>query len=109
MPMQVTASGVKPSQFYDAQHADVPDVQPQGDDTGVVGQGGHGQLSESFSGTDSTGKGGGVLVDDYQDRVEDGEHDRCGADGAVDQPPVVRSKRHRKPNSKKRAIICDNL
>ena len=101
MPMPVTASGVKPSQFYDAQHADVPGVQlHQGEDTGVVGQGEHGQLSGSFSGADSTGKDGGILVDVNQDRVEVEEHVSCGADGAVDQPPVVRSKRTRKPNSK---------
>ena len=34
-PMTVTASGVKPSQFYNAQHIDIPDVQPpQGEDAG---------------------------------------------------------------------------
>ena len=107
VPMPVTASGVKPSQFYDAQQADVPDVQPQGSDSGVVGQGGHGQLSESFSRTDSSETDGGILVDGNQNGVEVEEHDRSVTDDAVDEPPVVRSKRARKPNSKYDPAVYD--
>ena len=34
-------------------------------------------------------------------------HDGCVADGAVDQPPVIRGKRARKPNSKYDPAIYD--
>ena len=67
VPMPVVASGVKPSQFYDAQLSDgaeVPDVQHHhGQDPSVVQQGERGQIPEITSGTDTTGTNGGVLVD----------------------------------------------
>ena len=63
--MPVVASGVKPSQFYDAQHSEVADVpyvqhhQSQG--PGVVQQGEHGQIPEIIGGTDTTDTDGGIL------------------------------------------------
>ena len=49
------------------------------------------------------------MVDDSQDRVEveAPTPNECVADGAVDQPPVVRSKRARKPNSKYDPVLYD--
>ena len=114
VPMPVVASGVKPSQFYDVQHgeaADVPDVQHlQGQDHGVVHQGERGQVPEVISGTDTNGTDEGMLIDDQVNCQDEGgveDRDRCVADGSVDQAPVVRSKRARKPNRKYDSTIYD--
>ena len=114
VPMPVVASGVKPSQFCNAQHGevvDVPDVQHhQSQDPGVVQQGMREQLPEIISGTDTIDIDGGLLIDDQvhcQDKGRVEDRDGCVADGAVDQPPLVRSKRARKPNSKYDPEIYD--
>ena len=114
VPMPVVASGVKPSQFYNAQHdevAEVPDVHHhQGQDPGVARQEERGPVPEIMRGTDTSGTGGGILIDDQvncQDKVGVEDRDRCVADGAVDQTPVVRSKRSRKPNTKYDPAIYD--
>ena len=109
-PMAVVSPGVKPSQFYAPQHCDGADVQDrQGEDAGVVMQGDCGQMAECTEGIDATDASGEMMVDDqmnYQDRVEVGEG---VADGAVgqQQPPALRSKRHRKPNSKYDPAVYD--
>ena len=114
VPMPVVASGVKPSQFYNAQHdevAEVPDVHHhQGQDPGVARPEERGPVPEIMRGTDTSGTGGGILIDDQvncQDKVGVEDRDRCVADGAVDQTPVVRSKRSRKPNTKYDPAIYD--
>ena len=113
VPMQPVASGVKPSQFYIAQHevADVPDVQHhQGGDHGEIEQEGCGQLPEVISGADTIGNDGGIMIDDQvngQHGVEVEGRDSCAVDGAVEQPPVLRSKRARKHNSKYDPAVYD--
>ena len=114
VPMPVVASGVKPSQFCDDQRGDVaevPDVQHlQSQEHGVVQQGDHGQLPEVIIETDATGTSEGMLVDGQVQCQDNGGvqgHDGGGADGAVNQPPAVRSKRARKPNSKYDPAIYD--
>ena len=117
VPMPVVASGVKPSQFYNAQHsevADVPDVpdvrRHQSLESGVVQQGERGQIPEIIGGSDTTGTDGDILVDgQVQGQDNSGVDDRggCVADEVVDQPPVGRSKRARKPNSKYDPAIYD--
>ena len=70
---------------------------------GEVGQEECGQLPEVVDGNDAIGNDGGVVNDgpiNCQDRVAVNDQDRGGADGAVAQPQVMRSKRTRKPNSK---------
>ena len=101
-------SGIKPSQFYSAQHevADVPGVQHhQGGGPSEVGQEECGQLPGILNGNNTIGNDGGMVIDgriNCQDRVAVEDQDRGGADadGAVDQPLVMRSKRTRKPKSK---------
>ena len=111
--MQPVTSGVKPSQFYSAQHGvdDVPDVQHhEGGDPGEIVQEECAQLPEIISGADTTGNYVGVLIDDQmsgQDSVEVGSRDRGAADGEVEQPPLMRSKRARKPNSKYDPAVYD--
>ena len=112
--MPVVASGVKPSQFYDVLHgevADIPDVQHhQGQDPGVDQQGERGQVPEVISGTDTNDTDGEMLIDDQvncQEKSGVEDHDRCVADRTVDQAPVVRSRRARKPNSKYDPAIYD--
>ena len=117
VPMPAIAPGVKPSQFYDVQHGEVADVADVADEqhnhsqeSGVVQQGERGQIPENISGGDTTGTDGGVLVDDQvhcQDKGGVEVRDGCVAGGTVDQPPVVRSKRTRKPNSKYDPEIFD--
>ena len=75
----------------------------QGD--GIVGK-----YLRLTTGTHYSGTDGGILIDDQansQDKV--GVEDRygCLAAGAVDQQPVVRSKRARKSNSKYNPSIYD--
>ena len=104
MPMPVSA--VKPSQFSDAQSDAVEDVHHHRDEgTGVVDHGEPEQLLDSTDDNDV-----GSLADNQvtgQDRVEVDAGGGRAADGAVDQPPVVRSKRTRKPNSKYDPEIFD--
>ena len=114
MPMPVVASGVKPSQFDDAQHgnvAAVPDVQlHQSQDPGVVQQGDRGHVPEVISGADASDTSGGMLVDGHVQCQDNGGievHDGGVADGVVGQPPVGRSKRARRPNSKYDPAIYD--
>ena len=83
----------------------VPDVQHNhSQEPGAV-------LPEVMSRTDtSTGSDGGILVDDQvhcQDKGRVEDRDGCVADGAVDHPPLVRSKRARKPNSKYDPAVFD--
>ena len=68
------------------------------------------QFLESMDRTDTTDNGGGFLIDDQgssqnRDEIDDGG-DR-GANVPVDQPPVGRSQRVRKPNSKYDPAIFD--
>ena len=64
-------------------------------------------------GTDTAGTDGEILIDDHdqvncqQDKAGVEDHDGYVADGAVEQPPVVRSKRSRKPNSKYDPAVYD--
>ena len=102
-PMPV--SGVKPSQFYNAHHNEVDEVQHhRSEDTG---HGGRGQLLDNRDGAVSDG---GILVDnqvDQQDRVPVDGVDGGVVDTAVDEQPGVSSKRTRKPNSKYDPAIYD--
>ena len=114
VPMPVVASGVRPSQFFSSQHgeeADVHDVQHhQSQDPGVSQQEEREQIPEIISGTETIGTDGGILSDDQVNSQDNGgveDRDGCVADGAVDQPPMVRSKRTRKPNSKYDPAVFD--
>ena len=103
--------GVKPSQYSDAQSGEVDEVHHQRDEgSGVVDHGEPEQLRDSTDRAGTVGIDGGILTDDQvtcQDRVEIGDGGGHVADEAVDQPPVVRSKRTRKPNSKYDPAIFD--
>ena len=109
VPMPV--SRVKPSQFIAAQSDGVDDTQHLRDEgAGMVDHGGPEQFLESMDRTDTTDNGGGFLIDDQgssqnRDEIDDGG-DR-GANVPVDQPPVGRSQRVRKPNSKYDPAIFD--
>ena len=109
LPMPV--SGVKPSQFSDAQSDEVDDVHHHRDEgSGVVDHGEPVQLLDNTDRDDTVDNDGGLLADDQvtgQDRVEIDDGGGRVADGAVGQPPVVRSKRTRKPNSKYDPAIFD--
>ena len=109
VPMPV--SGVKPSQFSDAQSDEVDDVPHHRDEgSGVVDHGEPEQLLDSTDQAGTVDNDGGFLADDQVtglERVKIGEGGGHVADGAVDQPPVVRSKRTRKPNSKYDPAIFD--
>ena len=73
--------------------------------TGVVDHGEPEQLLDSTVDNDA-----GILADNQVTGQDGGEVDDGGgraADGAVDQPPAVRSKRNRKPNSKYNPEIFD--
>ena len=102
-PMPV--SKVKPSQFYDAHHDEVDEVQNhRGED---AEHGGRGQLLDD---TDMAVSDGGTLVDsqvDQQDRVPVDGVDGGVVDTAVDQQPGVSGKRTRKPNSKYDPAVFD--
>ena len=76
----------------------------------MVQHGERGQVPEIISGTDTTGADGEILIDDQvncQDKAGVEDCDGCVADGAVDQSPVIRSKRSRKPNSKYDPAVYD--
>ena len=109
--MPVAASGVKPSQFYTSQHGDVSDVQDhQGEDTRVDEDRDHGQVPEDTVRGDTAGDDAGILDDDHkncQDRGEIEGVERVVADVAVEQQPITRSKRNRKPNSKYDPAVFD--
>ena len=89
----------------------MPDIQHhQGQDPGVVQPGEREQVPEIISGTETIGTDGGILSDDQVNSQDNGgveDRDGCVADGAVDQPPMVRSKRTRKPNSKYDPAVFD--
>ena len=107
VPMPV--SGVKPSQFSDAQSDEVDDVHHPDEGTVGIDHGEH-QLLDNTDRADTFDNDEGILVEDQvagQDRVEIDDGGGRVADGAVDQPPVVRSKRTRKPNSKYDPAIFD--
>ena len=84
--------------------ADAPIVQHhRGGDPGEVEQEECGQLPEIMNGNDTIGNDGGIVTDgriNCQERVAVDDQDKGGADGAVDQPPVMGGKRTRKPNRK---------
>ena len=109
--MPVASSGVKPSQFVGSQHGEVVDVQGhRGENAGVAEQGEHGQVSEGIDRGDTSNDDGGTFIDDqvdHQDRVQVENVDRGMADTTVDQQPVVRPKRNRKPNSKYDPSVFD--
>ena len=97
----VPASGVKPSQFVDAQSDGVDDVQHhQGDTTE------HGECEQLLDNVDRANTAiddGGLLVNNQvtsQDRVVIADGIGRVPDGEVDQTPLKRSQRVRKPNSK---------
>ena len=59
---------------------------------------------------DNTDDGGGVLVGDVvtgQDKVEIEDVEGRVADGVVDQPPLMRNQRVRKPNSRYDPAVYD--
>ena len=70
-----------------------------------------GQVLGSTDRPDNTiGNDGGIMIDDQincQDGVEVESRDSGAADGAVEQPPVMRSKRARIPNSKYDPAVYD--
>ena len=106
MPMPV--SGVKPSQFSGAQSDEVDEVHHHRDEgTGVVD---HGEPEQSLDSIDGADNDAGILADDRvtgQDTVEIDDGGGHVADGTVDQPSVVRSKRTRRPNSKYDPAVFD--
>ena len=91
--------------------ADVPEVQHhQGGDPGEGEQGECQQLPEVISGTDTIGNDGGIVIDDRVDcrnEVEVESQNSCAADKAVGQPPVMRGRRARKPNTKYDPAVYD--
>ena len=107
VPMPV--SGVKPSQFYEAQYGE-SDVQHHPDeDAGVIEhrecEGSPGDSNEVNHGDD-----GSTVVGDQvtcQDGVAVGDGEGRVADSVVDQSPVKRSQRVRKPNSKYDPAVFD--
>ena len=109
VPMADVSSGVKPSQFYNSQHCEVPDVQDnQGEDAAVVANEDYGQVTECSEGGDVANNGGGLVVDDQvnhhnRSEVEVGIENQ----GVAEQQPVSRSRRKRKPNSKYDPAIFD--
>ena len=91
VPMPV--SGVKPSQFYEAQYGESDVQHHPGEDAGVIE---HGECEGSPGDTNEDNPG--IVVDDQvtcQDRVAVGDGEGCVADGVVDQSPVKRSQRVR--------------
>ena len=101
--MSVVPSGVKPSQFYDSQHCEVADVQDQSEDAGMFEHGDCEPIPECSDRGDTTGNSGAMMIDDqvnHQDTDEVEIVDRSVADIVVDQQPVLRSKRDRRPSSK---------
>ena len=113
VPMPISSSGVKPSQFVGSTHDEVAEVQDPGDrqveDTEVVGHGSQELLPMSLDSYDTSGHGSGHLVGNQvdQDRAQVDDVDSGMASIAVDQQPVVRSKRSRKPNSKYDPAVYD--
>ena len=109
VPMPISV--VKPSQFYSAQSDDVDDVQHhRGKDSSMVEHGQREQLLENTDKVVNTDDEGTILVDDLvtgQDRVEIEDGEGCVANDATDQPPVMRSQRMRKPNSKYDPAVYD--
>ena len=107
VPMPI--SGVKPSQFHSAQSDEVNDVQHHRDEgAGMVEQ--CGQLLESTDRADNTKDGGGILVGDLvpcKERVEIGDGEGRVADCVLDQPPLLRGQRVRKPNSRYAPAVYD--
>ena len=109
IPMPVASSGVKPSQINGSQQ--VPGGQYHGiDDAGVDEHGYQGHVPEGLHRNEGDGDGGGLNIDiavNQQDRAQGEDVDRGVADTVVDQQPVVRSKRSRKPNIKYDPAVYD--
>ena len=79
------------------------------EDSEIVGQTDQGCVPDSLDRNDADGDGG-VCVDNevnQHDRVQAENVDRVVADTAVNQQPVVRSRRNRKPNSKYDPAVYD--
>ena len=111
--MALLGGSVQGCIWADSQHGEVVNVQDHwGENAGVVEQGEHGQVSEGLDRNDGSDDAGGTLIDeqvDHQDRaqVEDVDRNIGMADMTVDQQPVVRPKRNRKPNSKYDPAVFD--
>ena len=89
---------------------DIPDVKHhQVGGPGVVEQAECRQLPEIRSWTKTIGTDGSVVVDDHDQFDSQGGVDRGRGedDDAVNHPPVMRSKRTRKPNSKYDPAVYD--
>ena len=110
IPMQVTAGGIKPSQFCSSQ-TDVNNQVNHNVETGCVG----GERSPDVTVVDDhVGHDEGALVVDQDnasslDGVQDSLQDLGGdaSHAAVDQQPAARPQRVRKPNSKYDPSIYD--
>ena len=104
-------SGVKPYQFSNAQSDQVDDVHHHREEgTGMVDHGEPEQLFEGMNGAGIADNDNGILANEQVtglDRVEIDDAGGREVNDAVDPPPVGRSKRIRKPNSKYDPAIFD--
>ena len=110
IPIPVASSGVKPSQFIGFKQYDVDEVQDHGiGHSEMVGDADQGRVPDSLDRNDADGDEGGHVANevDLHDRVQTENVDGSVADTVVDQQPVVRSKRARKPNNKYDPAIYD--
>ena len=110
VPMPGASSGVKPSQFIGFKQDDVGEVQDHGiGDSEMVGDADQGRVPDSLDRNDADGDEGGRVANevDLQDRVQTENVAGSVADTVVDQQPVVRSRRNRKPNSKYDPAVYD--
>ena len=109
--MLISSPGVRASQFVSFPRVDMTSMQElQGKNTGVVEHGIRGQVPENLDRNDAVNVNGGILVDnqvDQQDKVPVDGVDGGVVDVAVDQQPVVSSKRTRKPNGKYDPAVYD--
>ena len=104
-PMPVVSSGVKPSQFVGSQHEEVAEV----GDHGIGDNADQGRVPDGFDRNDADCDGEDCADKEVNqiDRAQAENVDRGVTDTVVDQQPVVRSKRARKPNSKYDPAIYD--
>ena len=103
VPMPVTSSGVKPSQFLGSQHNGVAEVRDHGfGGSENIEHADQGLVPDGLDRNDADGDGGGC-VDNEVDQHDGGQADNVVggvADTVVDQQLVVKRRRNRKPNSR---------
>ena len=110
IPMPVASSGVKPSQFVGSQHDDVAGVQDHGiGDSEIIKHNNQGRVSDGLDRNYADGDGGGCVDNEVNrhDSVQAENVVRGVADTVVDQQPVVRNRRNRKPSSKYDPAVYD--